>query len=127
MPGCRASTLANYGLSLALTGDLEGAEAQLRKAYDLPDADGRVRQNLALILGLQGEFDAMRAADPHAPARTMEANVTTMRGLLAPARNYEALVMDEAENPAPQIQQAPEQQGPERRGVPQLRGSLSSR
>lgn len=123
----RASTLANYGLSLALTGDLAGAEAQLRKAYDLPDADGRVRQNLALILGLQGEFDAMRAADPHAPTRTMEANVTTIRGLLAPARNYEALVMDGADTPAPQIQPVPEQREPERRGVPQLRGSLSSR
>lgn len=121
----RASTLANYGLSLALTGDLAGAEARLRTAYGQPDADARVRQNLALILGLQGEFDAMRAVDPHAPARTVEANLSTIRDMLSPARSYDALLSDEADTPAPQIQQVPDRAEPEQRTLPQLRGSLS--
>ena len=62
----RVSTLSNYGLSLALTGNLVEAEAALRKAVEQPGADVRVRQNLALILGLQGRFDEMVAVDPSA-------------------------------------------------------------
>lgn len=121
----RISTLTNYGLSLALSGDLDAAEREIRAAYALPGADARVRQNLALILGLQGEFDAMRAVDPHAPDRTVEANLSAIRAMLAPARSYEALEREEADARAPQIQQVPEEAEPDRRAVPQLRGSLS--
>ena len=84
----RMSTLSNYGLSLALTGDLAGAEAQLRKAAAHPEADVRVRQNLALVLGLQGRFDEMVAVDPAAPRRTVEANRQALRAMLVPERTY---------------------------------------
>ena len=87
----RATTLSNYGLSLALTGQLEAAEAALRKAVLAPSADVRVRQNLALILGLQGRFEEMQAVDPNAPPRSIEANQRALQEMITPTRNYEDL------------------------------------
>ncbi len=87
----RVSTLSNYGLSLALTGQLGEAEAALRKAAAQPGADVRVRQNLALILGLQGRFEEMAAVDPTAPTRSVEANQDVLRQMVMPTRNYDAL------------------------------------
>lgn len=87
----RVSTLSNYGLSLALTGQLHQAEAALRKAVEQPGADVRVRQNLALILGLQGRFDEMAAVDPSAPTRSVEANQAVLRQMVMPTRNYDSL------------------------------------
>lgn len=87
----RVSTLSNYGLSLALTGQLHQAEAALRKAVAQPGADVRVRQNLALILGLQGRFDEMVAVDPTAPARSVESNQDVLRQMVMPTRNYDSL------------------------------------
>ncbi|MEL6415557.1 MAG: tetratricopeptide repeat protein [Pseudomonadota bacterium] len=88
----RVSTLSNYGLSLALTGQIDAAETALRRAVESPGADGRVRQNLALILGLQGRFDEMVSVDPNAPMRTVEANQTALREMMLPvARSYDGL------------------------------------
>ncbi|MEM1147619.1 MAG: hypothetical protein AAGH49_07495 [Pseudomonadota bacterium] len=87
----RVSTLSNYGLSLALTGQLQEAEASLRKAANLPGADVRVRQNLALILGLQGRFDEMVKVDPSAPARSVEANQRALRQMMVPTGNFNDL------------------------------------
>src|ERR1043165_8327193 len=39
--------LSNYGMSYVLTGELQQAETLLSRAAALPDADSRVRQNLA--------------------------------------------------------------------------------
>jgi Flp pilus assembly protein TadD len=107
----RVSTLSNYGMSLALTGQLEQAEAQLRKAAAQPSADVRVRQNLALILGLQGRMDEMAAVDPSAPRRTIEANRTALRSMMLPSRSYEDLQAYDAsavENARPAPQAMPE-------------------
>ena len=87
----RVSTLSNYGLSLALTGQLQQAEDALRKAVEQPGADVRVRQNLALILGLQGRFEEMAAVDPTAPTRSVEANQNVLRQMGMPTRNYDSL------------------------------------
>lgn len=87
----RATTLSNYGLSLALTGQLDAAETALRKAVLVPGADVRVRQNLALVLGLQGRYDEMRAVDPHAPPRSIEANQRALQEMITPSKNYEDL------------------------------------
>lgn len=71
----RPATLSNYGLSLALTGELDEAEAKLREATALPDASPKVRQNLALVLGLQGKFDEAReVAAIDAPRGVAERN-----------------------------------------------------
>lgn len=47
--------MANVGLSFALSGDPVTAEGWLRRAVAIPGASQSVRQNLALILQLQGK------------------------------------------------------------------------
>src|SRR6202035_202283 len=47
------SVLSNLGLSYVLSKDLPKAEETLRRANSHADADPRVRQNLALVVGLQ--------------------------------------------------------------------------
>jgi Flp pilus assembly protein TadD len=49
--------LSNLGLSYALAKHLPQAETTLEKAAAQPKADMRVRQNLALVLALEGKFD----------------------------------------------------------------------
>ena len=55
VPG-EPSVLSNLGLSYMLTRELPRAEDVLRQAYANPKADARVRQNLGLVVGLQGRF-----------------------------------------------------------------------
>lgn len=50
------TVLSNVGLSYALAKNLPRAEETLRLAAAQPTADRRVRQNLALVLALQGKF-----------------------------------------------------------------------
>ena len=120
----RVSTLTNYGLSLALAGDLDQAEERLRYAASLPGADGRVRQNLALILGLQGRFDEMREVDPHAPKRTVEANLDALKSMLAPTRDYSAL-RDEGDD-SEEVTPEPAVETTSTESPLKLRGSLGS-
>jgi Flp pilus assembly protein TadD len=78
------SVLSNLGLSYALEKNLKRAEATLRKAVAQPGAAPKVRQNLALVVGLQGRFDeAERIARADLPASEAEANVTYLRQMLA--------------------------------------------
>jgi Flp pilus assembly protein TadD len=55
-PG-NAATLTNLGMYYATHGDPASAEPLLRKAAAAPGAGIQERQNLALVLGLQGKFD----------------------------------------------------------------------
>lgn len=55
-----AMALNNLGLSYAMSGDLERAEATLRKALVAPTAGTQVRQNLAMVLSLRGGTDEAR-------------------------------------------------------------------
>lgn len=50
------TVISNLGMSYVLTGDLRTAETYMRSAAQQPTADSRVRQNLALVVGLQGRF-----------------------------------------------------------------------
>lgn len=89
----RTTTLTNYGLSLLLSGDLAGAEAQLRQAAAQPDANSRVTENLALVIGLQGRFDEMKTlSSQNAPDKVAEQNADLLRGLVQPARSYDSLM-----------------------------------
>ena len=54
------SILANMGLSHALAGDPATAEGWLRRAASVPGAGAGVRQNLALVLQLQGKTEESR-------------------------------------------------------------------
>ena len=78
------SVLSNLGLSYALSKDLKQAEATLRRATSGGRIDPRVRQNLALVVGLQGRFaEAETIARADLPATEAAANVTYLRQMLA--------------------------------------------
>lgn len=86
------SVLSNYGLSLALSGDLPGAERQLRRASELPNADQRVRQNLAMVVGLQGRFqEAEVIARKDLPPQEAERNVAMIRRMLSERNTWAAI------------------------------------
>ena len=77
------SVLSNLGLSYMLTRELPSAEQALRRAYGNPRADARVRQNLALVVGLQGRFaEAETIAKGDLPAEEAAANVAYLREML---------------------------------------------
>jgi Flp pilus assembly protein TadD len=76
--------LTNLGLSYALTKDLKLAETTLRRAVAQPGADIKARQNLALVLGLQGRFEEAEAlARADLPPEEAAANVAELRKILA--------------------------------------------
>jgi Flp pilus assembly protein TadD len=78
------SVLSNLGLSYALSKDLKNAEATLRRAAAQQPADPRVRQNLALVVGLQGRFaEAEDIARADLPPDQAAANVAYLRQMLA--------------------------------------------
>jgi Flp pilus assembly protein TadD len=78
------SVLSNLGLSYALSKDLKNAEATLRRAAAHQPADPRVRQNLALVVGLQGRFaEAEDIARADLPPDEAAANVAYLRQMLA--------------------------------------------
>lgn len=79
------SVLSNLGLSYALSKDLPQAEATLRRASaGHPRVDPRVRQNLALVVGLQGRFaEAEAIARADLPADEAAANVAYLREMLS--------------------------------------------
>jgi Flp pilus assembly protein TadD len=77
------SVLSNLGLSYMLTRDLPKAEETLRRAYANVRADARVRQNLALVVGLQGRFaEAETIVKADLPADEAAANVGYLKQML---------------------------------------------
>ena len=78
------SVLSNLGLSYALAKDLRRAEATLRQAVGRPGASPKMRQNLALVVGLQGRFaEAEQIAKADLPPNEVEANINYLRQVLA--------------------------------------------
>jgi Flp pilus assembly protein TadD len=78
------SVLSNLGLSFALSKDLRKAEAMLQKATLQPGVGPRARQNLALVVGLQGRFtEAENIARADLPADEAAANVLYLRQMLS--------------------------------------------
>jgi Flp pilus assembly protein TadD len=78
------SVLSNLGLSYALSKDLVRAERTLRRAAAQSRVDPRVRQNLALVIGLQGRFaEAETIAKADLPSGEASANVAYLRQMLA--------------------------------------------
>ncbi|WP_219340663.1 hypothetical protein, partial [Escherichia fergusonii] len=63
---------------------LPKAEAVLRRAYNRGSADSRVRQNLGLVVGLQGRFaEAESIVKADLPAEEAEANVAYLKQMLS--------------------------------------------
>jgi Flp pilus assembly protein TadD len=85
------SVLSNLGLSCMLSKDLPKAEQMLRQAYANPKADSRVRQNLGLVVGLQGRFaEAETIVKGDLPPDEAAANVAYLREMLKGRDNVRA-------------------------------------
>jgi Flp pilus assembly protein TadD len=84
------SVLSNLGMSYVLSKELPKAEDVLRRAYARPNADPRVRQNLALVVGLQGRFgEAESIVRADLPPEQAAANAAYLKQMLdrkAPTR-----------------------------------------
>jgi Flp pilus assembly protein TadD len=82
----------DIGLSYAMTNDLTNAELHLRKAASMPGATSRIRQNLALVIGLEGRFDEARALfAAELPPDQVEANMAYVKGLLTQQNRWAAI------------------------------------
>jgi Flp pilus assembly protein TadD len=78
------SVLSNLGLSYALSKNLPKAEETLRRAAAQPGAEPKVRQNLALVVGLQGRFsEAEGIARGDLSPDEAASNVAYLRQMLA--------------------------------------------
>ena len=90
----QVSVLNNMGMSHALEGDLKQAETILRSAAALPESKSvpRIRQNLALVIGLQGRFEESRKmASEDLPPDQVEANLSYLQKMLAQPNTWQQL------------------------------------
>jgi Flp pilus assembly protein TadD len=88
----------NIGMSYSLEGKLPEAEKMLRAALESPGGKDipRVRQNLALVVGLQGRFDeARKIASEDLPPDQVEANLEFLQKMLAQPNTWAQLSDDQ--------------------------------
>jgi Flp pilus assembly protein TadD len=86
------NVLSNLGLSYALTKQLGLAEDALRQAAASPRADSRVRQNLALVLALDGKFaEAEQVSRQDMSAEAAARNVQAIREMIAQNDSWKTL------------------------------------
>lgn len=95
------TVMSNLGLSYALARQLPRAEEILTRAANLPNADMRVRQNLALVLALQGKFSqaeewSRRDLSPIDAA----ANVASIRQMISQSNTWRDIQTGGAPRPA---------------------------
>jgi len=87
------SVLNNLALAHAMTGNAKKAENLLRQAAQSGESNPKVRQNLALVLGLQGKYqESTMVASRDLPAATAAEDAAYLRKLtklnpVAPAAN----------------------------------------
>jgi Flp pilus assembly protein TadD len=87
-----SAVLSNLGLSYALMKDLKRAEFTLRRAVAQSNADPKARQNLALVIGLQGRFpEAEQIARADLPEAEAAANVAYLRQMLSQQNEWKKL------------------------------------
>lgn len=80
------SVLTNQAMFKAGNGDLTQAEAILRRAVALPGASVQVRQNLALVLGMQGKLpEAEKLLRQDLPPDVADKNLAWLQAALKPA------------------------------------------
>ncbi len=99
------SILSNLGLSYALSKQLAPAESALREASASPRADSRVRQNLALVLALQGKFpEAEEVSRRDMSAEAATRNVQAIREMIAQNDSWRALQNGAKRSPRKSVQ-----------------------
>jgi Flp pilus assembly protein TadD len=85
----RPEILSNLGLSYALDKKLPEAEQTLREAAAQPTADRRVRDNLALVLALEGKFaEAQQVNERDMSPEAAAANVAAVRQMIAQSNSW---------------------------------------
>lgn len=92
-PG-ETTVINNVGMSYALQGDLPKAEETLREASKTAKGsqDARLRQNLALVVGLQGRFEEARTiASADLPPEQVEANMAYLQHMLSQPNPWQKL------------------------------------
>lgn len=90
-PG-EASIETNLGLSYAMTNELPRAEQHLRRAVQMRGANTQTRQNLALVVGLQGRFSEAKALyAAELPPDQVEANMAYVRALLTQQNRWDLI------------------------------------
>jgi Flp pilus assembly protein TadD len=90
-PG-EASIETNLGLSYAMTNELATAETHLRRAVQMRGATTQTRQNLALVVGLQGRFQEARALyAAELPPEQVESNMAYVRALLTQQNRWDLI------------------------------------
>jgi Flp pilus assembly protein TadD len=91
------SVLCNLGLSYALTKNLPLAEQTLRQAAAQAAADRRVRDNLALILALEGKFEeAQKISERDMSPEAAAANVAAIRQMIAQSNSWREIQQTDA-------------------------------
>jgi Flp pilus assembly protein TadD len=91
------SIMNNLAMSYALQGKLPEAESTLRDAMEKPGSKNlpRIRQNLALVVGLQGRFDeAKRIASEDLPPDQVQANMAYLQQMLSKQNTWAQLQGD---------------------------------
>lgn len=91
------TVLNNMGMSYALEGNLKQAEVTFRQADGMPRSrtEPRIRQNLALVVGLQGRFDeASKLASEDLPAEQVDANMAYLQKMLSQPNTWQQLSDD---------------------------------
>lgn len=92
-PG-EVTVLNNLGMSYALQSDLPKAEETLREASKSEKGrqDPRLRQNLALVVGLQGRFEEARTiASADLPPEQVDANMAYLQHMLSQPNPWQKL------------------------------------
>ena len=97
------AVINNLGMSYALSGKPHRAEKVLRAA--LPKAKGKsagqMRQNLALVLGLQGKFDqAEDVLSKELPPHLVEQNMSFIRNMISQPNRWKQIQQSDAPAPA---------------------------
>jgi Flp pilus assembly protein TadD len=78
------ATLSDLGLSLALTKSLPEAEQVMRQAIALPGAGVQIRNNLALVLALEGKFaESQKVVEQDLSPADAAANVSAIKQMIA--------------------------------------------
>ncbi|RPD37837.1 tetratricopeptide repeat protein [Candidatus Liberibacter solanacearum] len=90
------SIISNMAMSYLLTGDLQMAEKELRYAAKMVGADSRIRQNLALVIGLQGRTEEAYdiASNELSPEEAKE-NINYIKSILAQKDPWKKMVFKE--------------------------------
>ena len=123
----RRSVINNLALSYALDGKAYKSEELLRKAVASGHDDKRVRQNLALVLGLQGKFDeARQVASLDMSEQEAKSNMTYLRNMLANPTQF-AAASPVAPTPVRAMIGSPSTPPIQRRGAEQERRRAGSR